>query len=149
MNCFPQFRKSDMSKYGYLEVFYRVLGFIDNESRLYIGRQWSKAYWAFLILVFAGRLCNILGNAVVQFILLNLWRPRFVDLISADGMKLLHLRQHLERRVFLSVMVVSDTIWTEKHFVCFIHVLYSYHLFTLNLILRPTIYLTYAFAIIT
>ena len=24
INCFPQFRKSDMSKYGYLEVFYRV-----------------------------------------------------------------------------------------------------------------------------
>ena len=24
INCFPQFRKSDMSKYGYLEVFHRV-----------------------------------------------------------------------------------------------------------------------------
>ena len=24
INCFPQFRKSDMSKYGYLEVFRRV-----------------------------------------------------------------------------------------------------------------------------
>ena len=24
INCFPQFRKSDMSKYGYLEVFQRV-----------------------------------------------------------------------------------------------------------------------------
>ena len=23
-DCFPQFRKSDMSKYGYLEVFHRV-----------------------------------------------------------------------------------------------------------------------------
>ena len=31
INCFPQFRKSDMSKYGYLEVF---IGFRDNESRL-------------------------------------------------------------------------------------------------------------------
>ena len=36
INCFPQFRKSDMSKYGYLEVFHRVLGFRDNESQLYI-----------------------------------------------------------------------------------------------------------------
>ena len=24
INCFPQFRKSDMSKYGYIEVFHRV-----------------------------------------------------------------------------------------------------------------------------
>ena len=24
INCFPQFHKSDMSKYGYLEVFHRV-----------------------------------------------------------------------------------------------------------------------------
>ena len=24
INCFPQFRKSDMSKYGYLEVFHKV-----------------------------------------------------------------------------------------------------------------------------
>ena len=24
INCFPQFRKSDMSKYGYLEIFHRV-----------------------------------------------------------------------------------------------------------------------------
>ena len=24
INCFPQVRKSDMSKYGYLEVFHRV-----------------------------------------------------------------------------------------------------------------------------
>ena len=29
--CFPQFRKSDMSKYGYLEVFIVSLGFRDNE----------------------------------------------------------------------------------------------------------------------
>ena len=34
-NCFPQFRKSDMSKYRYLEVFIESLGFRDNESRLY------------------------------------------------------------------------------------------------------------------
>ena len=25
INCFPQFRKSDMSKYGYLEVFIEAL----------------------------------------------------------------------------------------------------------------------------
>ena len=36
INCFPQVRKSDMSKYGYLEVFLRVLCFRDNESRLYL-----------------------------------------------------------------------------------------------------------------
>ena len=35
INCLPQFRKSDMSKYGYLEVFYKSLGFRDNESQLY------------------------------------------------------------------------------------------------------------------
>ena len=33
---FPQFCTSDMSKYGYLEVFQRVLRLRDNESRLYI-----------------------------------------------------------------------------------------------------------------
>ena len=32
---FPQFCKSDMSRYGYLEVFQRVLGIRDNENRLY------------------------------------------------------------------------------------------------------------------
>ena len=32
---FPQFCKSDMSKYGYLEVFQRVR-LRDNESRLYL-----------------------------------------------------------------------------------------------------------------
>ena len=32
---FPQFCKSDMSKYGYLEVFQRSLRLRDNESRLY------------------------------------------------------------------------------------------------------------------
>ena len=32
---FPQFCKSDMPKYGYLEVFQRVLRLRDNESRLY------------------------------------------------------------------------------------------------------------------
>ena len=35
INCFPQFRKSDMSTYGYLEVFHRVR---DNPSRLYSDR---------------------------------------------------------------------------------------------------------------
>ena len=35
INCFPQFRKSDMSKYGYLEVFHRVPWISYNESRLY------------------------------------------------------------------------------------------------------------------
>ena len=35
INCFPQFCKSDMSKYGYLEVFYRVPWISYNESRLY------------------------------------------------------------------------------------------------------------------
>ena len=33
---FPQFCKSDMSKYGYLEVFQRVPSTRDNESRLYL-----------------------------------------------------------------------------------------------------------------
>ena len=34
---FPQFCKSDMSKYGYLEVFQRVYSRLrDNESRLYV-----------------------------------------------------------------------------------------------------------------
>ena len=32
---FPQYHKSDMSKYGYLEVFRGSLRFRDNESRLY------------------------------------------------------------------------------------------------------------------
>ena len=32
---FPQFWKSDKSKYGYLEVFQRVPSLRDNESRLY------------------------------------------------------------------------------------------------------------------
>ena len=40
INCFPQFRKSDMSKYGYLEVFHRVLG---DESRLYLKYPREKA----------------------------------------------------------------------------------------------------------
>ena len=31
---FPQFSTSDMSKYGYLEVFQRALRLRDNESRL-------------------------------------------------------------------------------------------------------------------
>ena len=33
---FPQFCTSDMSKYGYLEVFQRFLRLRDNESRLYL-----------------------------------------------------------------------------------------------------------------
>ena len=33
--CFPQFCTSDMSKYGYLEVFQGSLRLRDNESRLY------------------------------------------------------------------------------------------------------------------
>ena len=33
-NIFPQFCKSDMSRYGYLEVFQRVPGIRDNEIRL-------------------------------------------------------------------------------------------------------------------
>ena len=35
IKCLPQFCKSDMSKYGYLEMFIESLGFRDNESRLY------------------------------------------------------------------------------------------------------------------
>ena len=38
INCF-HFCKSDMSKYGYLEVFIESLGFRDNESRLYLSLQ--------------------------------------------------------------------------------------------------------------
>ena len=32
----PQFCKSDMSRYGYLEVFQTVLGIRDNKSRLHL-----------------------------------------------------------------------------------------------------------------
>ena len=34
--CFPHSLNSDMSKYGYLEVFSESLGIRDNESRLYL-----------------------------------------------------------------------------------------------------------------
>ena len=33
---FTKFCKSDISRYGFLEVFKRVFGIRDNESRLYI-----------------------------------------------------------------------------------------------------------------
>ena len=33
---FPQFCKSDMSKYGYIEVFQRILRLRDIESQLYM-----------------------------------------------------------------------------------------------------------------
>ena len=36
---FPKFCKSDMSKYGYLEVFQRSLRLPDNESRLYFNES--------------------------------------------------------------------------------------------------------------
>ena len=36
INCFPQFRKSDLSKYGYLKSFTQSLRFLYNESRLYL-----------------------------------------------------------------------------------------------------------------
>ena len=39
---FPQFRKSDMSKYGYLKVCQRVLQLRDNESQLYLF-YWSES----------------------------------------------------------------------------------------------------------
>ena len=32
--CFPQFCKSDISKYGYIEVFQESLGLRDNKNRL-------------------------------------------------------------------------------------------------------------------
>ena len=39
---FPQFHKSDMSKYRYLECFIESLGVQDNESRLYSLAKTSK-----------------------------------------------------------------------------------------------------------
>ena len=36
INYFPQFRKSDVSKYGCLEVFIESLGFRDNKRLLYL-----------------------------------------------------------------------------------------------------------------
>ena len=38
--CFPHSLNSDMSRYGYLEVFQWPLGIRDNESRLYITVIW-------------------------------------------------------------------------------------------------------------
>ena len=36
--CFPHSLNSDISRYGYLEVFSKSLGIRDNESRLYLGK---------------------------------------------------------------------------------------------------------------
>ena len=90
---FPQFCKSVMSKYGYLEVFQRIR---DNKSRLYEPRHsisykialfhqaktqislricavWQKylqdTLWVGKDLsVFAGRTCNFIGNAVSRLV---------------------------------------------------------------------------------
>ena len=39
--CFPHSLNSDMSRYGYFDVFSESLGIRDNESRLYYSIQWS------------------------------------------------------------------------------------------------------------
>ena len=44
INCFPQLRKSDMSKYGY-RSFTKSLGIRDNESRLYYYYSVNTWYW--------------------------------------------------------------------------------------------------------
>ena len=50
LNYFPQFCKSDMSRYGYLEVFGDSLGIRNSESRLYFVRRFK-----ILLNVCAGR----------------------------------------------------------------------------------------------